>query len=171
MSTKAIITYQPAVENKRIEETVILEIQASPGKIFPLACPVEELRWIPDWDYQLIYSQSGVNETNCIFTEDKSGLHFFEKPLPTTWVTNLYDPHNYRILFQLDLAGKAVIRFEIDISEVGKDVSRCRWHMAFTALDEEANAMEDETIRTKLGLIMTFLSEALKHYVETGEML
>ena len=101
MKKKRSINYQPATENKRIEAIVIREIKASPLKIFPLACPVEELRWIPDWDYRLIYSKSGVNETNCIFTEDKLGPHFFEKSFPTTWVTNLHDPENYRILFPL----------------------------------------------------------------------
>jgi len=43
--------------------------------------------------------------------------------------------------------------------------------MVFTALDEEANAMPDDTIRVKLELVMTFLADALKHYCETGEML
>jgi len=54
---------------------------------------------------------------------------------------------------------------------VGSQVSSCTWHMVFTALDEEANAMADETIRVKLELVMNFLSDALKHYCETGEML
>jgi hypothetical protein len=108
MSKNQTITYRPAIANKRVEAAVTREIKASPGNIFPLACPVEELRWIPEWDYQLIYSKSGVNETNCIFNEDKSGAHIFEKPLTTTWVTTIHDPENYRILFQLNLAGKAV---------------------------------------------------------------
>jgi hypothetical protein len=43
--------------------------------------------------------------------------------------------------------------------------------MVFTALDREAQAMPDDTIRLKLELVMTFLAEALKHYCETGEML
>jgi len=97
MSKNQTIAYQPAIENKRVEAIVTREIKVSPYKIFPLACPVEELRWIPDWDYELIYSKSGVNETNCIFNENKSGPHFFEKPSTTTWVTALHDSDNYRI--------------------------------------------------------------------------
>ena len=171
MSKNQTITYQPAIENKRIEATVTREIKASPGSIFPLACPVEELRWIPQWEYQLIYSKSGVNETDCIFKEDKTGLHFFEKPLTTTWLTTIHDPDNFHISFQLNLAGKAVIRLNVRFQEIGKKVSRCSWHMVFTALDEEANAIAEDTIRVKLELAMTFLAEALKHYCETGKML
>ena len=170
MSKNQTITYQPAIENKRVEAAVTREIKASPGIIFPLACPVEELRWVPQWDYQLIYSKSGVNETNCIFNEDKSGPHFFERPLTTTWVTTIHDPDNYRVLFELNLAGKAVIRLNVRFREVARKVSSCTWHMVFTALDEEAGAMPEDTIRVKLELVMTFLADALKHYCETGEM-
>ena len=45
------------------------------------------------------------------------------------------------------------------------------WHMVFTALDEETNAMTVDTIQAKMELLMTFLADALKHYCETGEML
>jgi hypothetical protein len=171
MTKNKPITYSPATEKKRVEAYLTKEIKASPNKIFPLACPVEELRWIPDWDYELIYSRSGVNETNCIFNETKSGPHFFEKPLTTTWITAVHDPDNYRILFQLNLSGKALIRLKVEFREVGKDVSSCTWHMVFTALDDEANSMPDETLRVKLELVMGFLADALKHYCETGEMI
>jgi len=163
--------YRPATENKRVETAVTREIKASPRNIFPLACPVEELRWIPEWDYKLIYSRSGVNETNCIFNEEISGAHFFEKPLTTTWVTTIHDPDNYRISFLLNLAGKAVIRLNIKIREVGRKVSSCTWHMVFTALDEDANAMPDDMIRVKLESVVTFLADTLQHYCETGKML
>jgi hypothetical protein len=112
-----------------------------------------------------------VNETNCIFNESKSGPHFFEKPLTTTWVTVLHDPDNYQIIFQLYFSGKAVSQLKIKFREVGKQVSRCTWHMIFTALDEEANSMADKTIRLKMELMMNFISDALKQYCETGEML
>jgi len=119
----------------------------------------------------LIYSKSGVNETNCIFSEDLSGAHFFEKPLTTTRVTTNHDPDNHRISFLLNLTGKAVIRLNIKIQEVGVKLSSCTWYMIFTALDEDANAIQDETIRLKLELVLTFLADALKHYCENGEML
>lgn len=168
--SKQTIVYQPAIENKRIDVVLTREIKASPGSIFPLACPVEELRWIPEWEYDLIYSKSGVNETGCIFNEGKSGPHFFEKPLTTTWVTTVHDPDNHLIVFQLYLAGKAMIRFNVRFREVGRNVSSSTWQMVFTALDEEANAMPDETVRLKLEWIMTFLAEALQYYCEKGEM-
>jgi hypothetical protein len=58
-----------------------------------------------------------------------------------------------------------------EIREVGENVSSGTWHMVFTALDEETNAMAVDTIQAKMELLMTFLADALKHYCETGEML
>jgi hypothetical protein len=171
MAINQSITYQPSTEYKRVEAAVTREIMLSPCKIFPLACPVEELRWIPEWDYQLIYSKSGVNEANCIFNEDKSGFHFFEKPLTTTWITTTHEPDRHFVIFQINLDGKAVIRFEVRFREVAVNVSTGTWHMTFTALDDEANAMSVDAIRAKMELLMTFLADALKHYCETGEML
>ena len=170
MSQNLTIRYQPSTAYKRVEAAVTREIMASPQKIFPLACPVEELRWRPEWDYQLIYSKSGVNETNCIFNEDKSSLLFFEKPMTTTWITTTHDPDRYLVIFQINLAGKAVMRMETRFRAVGKNVSSGTWHMVFTALDDEANAMPVETIQAKMELMMAFLADLLKHYCETGEM-
>lgn len=171
MPNQARIDYRSVTVNKRVEASHTLEIASTPQKIFPLACPVEELRWIPDWEYELIYSKSGVNEKGCIFTENKFGSHFFGKPFTTTWVTNIHDPERTRIVFQLNLADKAVIRLQINIQEVGVNISSCNWQMVYTALDSEANDMDENDIKEKLDLAMIMLGTALKHYCETGEII
>jgi len=45
------------------------EIGATPEKIFPLLCPAAEYDWIENWDCELVFSRSGVNEEGCIFTD------------------------------------------------------------------------------------------------------
>ena len=164
------IDYKPAMERLRVEATLTREIGASPDRIFPLVCPVEELRWIPDWKYELVYTQSGVNETDCIFIENKSGQLLFDTPVPTTWVTLIHDPQNKKVLFLLNLDGRAVIRFDLRIQAVGSEVSRILLKMRFTAIDQETDTMPAETIQEKLELILTMLAEWLKHYCETGHM-
>ncbi len=171
MPKKMIKPYQPAMGNKRVEKKITKTIKASPQKIFPLACPVEELKWIPEWEYDLIYSKSGVNETHCIFNEYKSGLLFFDKPIATTWVTALHDPENHCILFELNLSQKAVIQLNFKCEQIEDNLSTCTWHMVFTAIDQEANSITKDQIGEKLEFIMTFLSEALKQYCETGKIL
>jgi len=103
--------------------------------------------------------------------EFRSGLLFFAQPLPTTWTTIAHDPDKNYILFHLNLAGKAVIRLEIRIQAVGQQVSQVKFRMILTALDQETNAMAVETIREKLEFILNMLTDSLKHYCETGDMI
>lgn len=158
-------------KNKRLERSLTTTIRAAQLSIIKLACPVEELKWIPDWEYDLIYSESGVNETNCIFDETFSGKHFFGQPLKTTWVTVIHAPDTGRILFQLNLSGKASIRFEFNCRETEKGVTEATWQMTFTALNGEVDSIPDDALAEKMDLMMVFLSNALKHYCETGTML
>lgn len=171
MTKIQIIDYQPATDALRVHHALTKEIKAPSQKIFQLACPVEELRWIPDWEYQLIYSESGTNETHCIFNEEKSGPVFFSKPYTTTWTTILYDPDHLRIRFHLSIETKASIAFNIAIDDVGPHISRVTWNLTFTGLDQEANEMNEKEIHEKLGFVTGFLSESLKHYCETGKII
>ncbi len=142
-----------------------------PEKIFPLACPVEELRWIHNWEYELVYTKSGVNENNCIFRETMLAPLLFNQTFPTTWIATVHDPEKCRMHFVLLPADKAVIKVEFQCNQLGSDISRCTWYMTFTALDEETNKMAENEVRENMNTIMTFLSGSLKHYCEIGEML
>lgn len=165
------IDYQPAIDNKRVNASLTKEIKAAKDKIFPLVCPVEELRWIPNWEYNLLHSKSGVNETNCIFTEEKSGPVLFDAPVIATWITAKHNQENGHVLFQIILENRGILHFDFQIREVGKDICSCIWDMTFSALDEESNAKTDEEIIERIKLIIGFLSETLTHYCEAGEML
>ncbi|NOY70147.1 MAG: hypothetical protein GXP53_11815 [Deltaproteobacteria bacterium] len=54
--------------------------KADADAVFALACPVEELKWIYKWEFDMIFSCSGKNETNCIFKESMSGLFVLNSP-------------------------------------------------------------------------------------------
>jgi hypothetical protein len=42
-------------------------IQATPDQVFPLLCPVREKEWLENWQYQMLYSESGLAETGAVF--------------------------------------------------------------------------------------------------------
>ena len=77
------------LRTKRIICTHKEVIKAPMENIFPLLCPVEELKWIDNWQYQLVYSDSSVNENNCIFRENMSGLILFDSPITITHLLQL----------------------------------------------------------------------------------
>jgi hypothetical protein len=64
-------------EANREKRSVTVKFSALPQDVFPLICPVKEEDWLCDWEndtYELIYSESGVNELGCIFKTDFNGI-------------------------------------------------------------------------------------------------
>ncbi|MFO7665699.1 MAG: hypothetical protein R6V76_03690 [Desulfobacterales bacterium] len=155
------------LRTKRIICTHKEVIKAPMEKIFPLLCPVEELKWIDNWQYQLVYSESSVNENNCIFRENMSGLILFDSPITITWITTLYDPDS-RIQFVLMCGEMAVIKFDIELRDQGNGSSSIQFKFTYTSLKEDT---VDETTKGKLMTILVFLTTSLKYYCETGEIL
>ena len=131
------------------------------------------MKWIEGWgdQYEMIFTESGVNEKNCIFTEKMSGLVLVEKPVMTNWITTIHDPVNHLVEFLLVVGEKAVINFQFDIRETGENSSRCRWTLIFTAMDKETNSIPEGTMKERMQVITGALSMMLKHYCETGEMM
>ena len=156
----------------REHESFSISINAPVEKIFPLACPVEELKWINAWAYSMVYSNSGKNENNCIFIENMSAQHIMgtEKSEPTYWVTTLYDSENHVIHFLL-VCSSTVTKLEIIMRMVNPQDAEVTWDMTVTAIKDEANSSFDETMKDRMKLMMTFLGHSLKYYCETGMIL
>ncbi|MFQ5415698.1 MAG: hypothetical protein ACE5FL_01495 [Myxococcota bacterium] len=87
---------------ERIRITQEGRINAPVDRVFPLACPDEEYKWIDEWTCDLVYSESGKVEDGCIFTEKRSVpmLHDSDDGA-TTWYTVLHDPDGFRVHFVL----------------------------------------------------------------------
>ena len=126
-------------------------IQASPDRIFPLLCPVEEYKWIDKWECELVYSESGVVEDNCIFREEMSPRLFGSRG-PATWITTLHDPDNFRRHF-LIITDELVRKAEISIEASGNGVSTVRWTSIATTLNENGNRGFDDLQKKQLMML------------------
>ena len=148
-----------------------VNINAPAADIFPLACPVREEKWIDQWHYELIYSSSGFNENNCIFSEQMSFPVLFEKPGTVHWHTVLYDPDAPQVNFLLTCGDMALIKWETSFMTQQDNSTQVSWNLIMTSLCREVDEIGQETLCERLLTIIMFLGEALKHYCETGEML
>jgi hypothetical protein len=157
---------------KRVCVTHEERIKATPDECFALACPVEELKWIDNWRFDMIYSDSGRNEDNCIFREDMSGTAVLNLPgLSTYWYTTLYDTANHRFHSLLMYGDKAAGKFEFEAGDDGDGYSIGSWRLTYTALNEEGNDIADDSLKDRMSFMLTFLGRSAKHYLETGEIL
>jgi hypothetical protein len=157
---------------KRISTHFQITIDCQADDVFALACPKEELKWIDHWQYDMIFSESGKNETNCIFKEKMSGLFVVNEPgMETIWHTTLYDPIA-RIFHSLLLFGDvATAKFEFAVTADSRESATADWGLTFTTLNDRGNQLADEGLKERLFGMLNFLGESAKHYLETGNML
>ncbi len=154
---------------KRVTTDYTVTITSSPDYIFPLLCPVEELKWIPGWKYDLIYSESGKNENNCIFAEYMTGPHFLgnKKIERTLWTTTQHDTINHIIHF-LIVNAFLHIKLEVELMPDGKDKTNIKWTMIATSVNEQINSLMNEEMINKMNFMLKLLSDLLKKYCDSN---
>ena len=156
----------------RVSTHYNIVVAANPDNLFALACPKEELKWIDQWQYDMIFSESGKNENNCIFKEKMSGLFVLNAPeIDTYWYTTLYDQQSLKFHALLIYGNAAAGKLEFEVTGTEDGNSSADWHLMFTALNENGNRLADAALKERMTAKLQFLGESAKHYLETGNML
>jgi hypothetical protein len=133
------------------------EIEAAPEQVFPLLCPVRELEWLEGWSAEIVYSDSGVAEENCIFKTNFRGA-------TAIWTVSRYEPPK-RIEFVIVTPDVEVGRLSISLEPTAKG-TRLRWQRIFTGLSEKRN----ETIDSWKTETDQALSEKIEYFIKHGTM-
>lgn len=130
-------------------------------ELFPLFCPAREADWIPGWNCDLIYTDSGYAEDNCIFRTNESnavgdGLWVF-----TGFQVNRYVDF---IRVQKDL----VTRARITVSDNDDGTVTATWNALHTGLTEKGNEEIDE-LSEENPPQASALVKMIDHYLEKGK--
>lgn len=134
-------------------------------EVFPLLCPVREYDWIHGWVCEMVYSDSGVAENNCIFkTEFPHGLG------EGTWVVSKHDKEDFRIEFVIVYPGMAVEKLDVRL-EARDNGSTIHWHRTYTGLSADGNRILEQLTGELLDMMMRWTNDSLNHYLSTGQML
>lgn len=151
------------VPQRSTKETELI-IEADPGTVFPLLCPVREYEWIEPWQCHVRYSDSGVAENNCIFETE-----FPHTGGRETWVVSHYEK-DCGIEFVRFTPDEKVIKLDIRLSGTAAGGTRLMWRKTFTGLSPAGNqvvtAMSDD-----FEAEAERLARMLNHYLKTGKML
>ncbi|MFW5699843.1 MAG: SRPBCC family protein [Bacteroidota bacterium] len=138
-------------------------LNASPEEVFPLLCPKREYEWIEHWKCDIIYSESGYAEQDCVFTTDFPG-----EP-KQTWVVDQYEPN--RLIQFIRACESWVVRYRITLSENEDGTTSAIWEQIIIALDEVGNQYIKTQTQSAYDTEMQTLERLLNHYLETGKML
>jgi hypothetical protein len=138
---------------------------APPAQVFPLLCPVRELDWVPNWKYNLIYSDSGVAEDGCVFTTPN------ESGTETVWMVTHYDPATLTIAYAWVEPGMIATQLRIALAPApgGKATARIRY--LYTGLSPQGNAMLERHTQEWFREKMQSWEAAINHYLRTGTLI
>lgn len=160
-----------AVTAKVVEHRVLIDDAAD--ACFARACPLSELDWIDDWHFDLLYSDSGRNEDDCMFLEAMSGLAVHRSPRANTcWYTTLHDVARRRFHAVLLTDDFIIGRWAVEMSAVGNGSTEVRWSIAYVGLNERGNQIVlEQGLETRALGMLRFIASSLKLHCETGRVL
>ena len=158
--------------NPKTAKCVIpVSIKAPVDKVFPLACPVQEYKWIPGWKCNLIHCPNDRVELGTIFRE------IFSAPFlmgsfrgKTTWTAVAHDPESYKIHFRLDNNISSSI-YIIEFEDNGQGGTEGKLDFTYQATNKKGNKLVEKNLEEKIHIMLSMLNAMLRHYCETNEML
>ncbi len=150
--------------SERTIKKYVQKLNASPDKIFPLLCPTMEYKWIQPWKCEMIFSQSGYAEDNCVFR-----TNFPEDIEPENWIVSQYEKD--KTIQFIRFNNSIVIRYNITLVDNGDSTTDAAIEQIITGLNEKGNkyivSYKDELYMEEISA----LEKMLNHYLNTGKML
>ncbi len=153
----------PKTDRARVHFRATQHVDAEPQAIFPLLCPVREFDWIPVWDCEIVYTESGVAEEGCVFQTESGDAG------TDTWVISHHQPPE-RISF-IRVNRLRAIRYDITLEPGDDGSTTLRWEQEITALNEEGDRHVAAQRQEEFAATIAEAERMLAHYLETGEAL
>jgi len=165
-------------EPKRVKSFTKVKVKASPNESFHMPGGPEEIPWIPGWNFDTLYSESGMTEYNYVALENGVARYmFFDPDLICYWYVSLYDEKNNVFNVNMIISGEVVGRLEFVFEKT--DEGHTIWNIAstWTALTEKGNQLmerksaflKEDTIKKRNDRMVQFLGECAISYKETGK--
>lgn len=145
--------------------TVIYDqtLNSTPGKIFPLLCPNREYEWIETWKCDIVFSNSGFAELDCVFNTD------FPGDVKETWMVDKYErDKNIQFIRFSDIR---VMRYSISLTDNKNGSTSATWELTITSLNSAGNQYLENFSDPEFKNKIKNLERMLNHYLTTGEML
>lgn len=150
---------QSPFKSKRNVQTFSGTFETTVEDLFSLFCPAREADWIPGWDCELVYTDSGYAEENCIFRTDESN-----SAGDGLWVFTGVEANRYVefVRVQQDLVTHA----RITVDDNGDGTATATWNVISTGLTEKGNEqIEGMSAEAHSGPLV----KMIEHYLKTGK--
>jgi hypothetical protein len=149
---------------KRMVKRYEMQLAAEPEKVFPLLCPVREYEWIEPWRCDLVHSESGYAELDCVFKTAFPG----DRP-EDVWVVSRFEPPGQIQFVRINPI--RAMRYSITLEANGDGTTTALWEQVITGLSPEGNALLESLSDERYRSEKKALELMLNHYLGTGSML
>jgi hypothetical protein len=160
-SRKLVREFREQAQAARKTITFEGTLPAGPEQVYVTLCPSRERDWIPGWKCELIYTESGYAELDCVFRTGDDNVSG-----PGLWVCTRHEPPA-RIEYTR-FVDHVVMHLTIELTDNGDGTTYSRWTIVLTGIDKQGN-MAVGQIPDDVGDQHVVLP-MLTHYLETGEM-
>lgn len=153
----------------RRKQIATIDVDADPDAVFALMCPVREYEWEPGWTTNIILSNSGLVEQDCIFTTPGGASAGSNAASPDAiWVTPLHDPENRRLVMIKVTPEESVTRLDIAVDETpqGAAVTTSYEH---TALSGAGRALVDGHTKARYAKMMARWGGAIERCLNVDQ--
>lgn len=147
----------------RVTRTYTQKLIAEPSIVFPLLCPVREVDWIEGWNPELVISQSGVAELDCVFVTAASSTN-------AIWYITKHEPSDCFVEMIKITPGVTACKLSIQVQPV-KSESEAIVTYTHTSLGREGDSFVDLFTEERYTDLMRDWEARLNHYLSHGTML
>jgi mRNA-degrading endonuclease toxin of MazEF toxin-antitoxin module len=133
-----------------------------PEDVFRMLCPVREYDYIPPWECDIVYLDSGFAEQGGVFTTHFPG----DGDQKDVWVISRHDTNQAVEFVRVNGLRSMIYRIELEGTQTGGTVAR--WEQIVTGLTEEGNKHVGTLKQSDFTAMLAQMEEWLQHYLATG---
>ena len=160
-SDKVAREFLTGPRRKRITRTMTASFDATPAEVGALLCPTREFDWLPPWDCDVVYTDSGYAESNFVFRTANDIIGH------ATWICTRYEPNEASEY--VGVGTDYVIRLRMRLRSTPDGRTGCTWEEMTTALTDAGDALVDKMRRENVDPFQG-IPDLIAHYLSTGEM-
>lgn len=152
----------PTFAGKAVTRTATIRLEGPVEKVFPLFGPVDEARWVPGWDPQVIYPAGAKVAEGMVFVTREQA--------ETTWVIAQYDAAHFAITYYNVTPRYQVRKIEIHC-RAASGGTEATVAYSYVGLSEAGNKDAEGVTESNYAAKMEHWTMAINHYLKTGKTL
>lgn len=135
------------------------------SRVFPLLCPERQKEWLDGWDYEMIYSKSGLIEKDCVFVTPHSGNGI------DTWTVTAYSIPERFIEYVSFCKGEYVLKIQIQVEASSEKRAISYISYTFTSLNEKRAEIVDTFYEEFFQKSMKKWEKSINYYLANNQVL